>query len=257
MTFMASLSKSTPAPGLGTGQAVPVRRTVDAFTRTLHALLALSFAGAYITAESEMFRLVHVTLGYTLGGLLLARLVWGLVGPRHARLSALVGKLRGVGGWLAAWRATSLKSPGDWMQTLRQGQNLILPVSVAVLLLVIGPLVGSGYALYEELTGDWMEEVHEFMGNLMLMAVLVHVASVVLLSGLRKRNLAMPMVTGCVPGKGPDLIRSNHRPMAALLLVAVLVFWGWQWHTRAQADAASPGVGAAQSQGTMMEDTAG
>lgn len=230
-----------------------MRRTVDAFTRTLHALLALSFSGAYITAESEMFRLVHVTLGYTLGGLLMARLVWGLVGPRHARLSALVGKWRGVGVWLMAWRAASFKSPGNWLPLLRQGQNLILPVSVAVLLLAIAPLVGSGYVVYEEWmgdsVGDLMEEVHEFMGNLMLMAVLVHVAGVVLLSVLRRRNLAMPMVTGCVPGKGPDVIGRNHRPLAALLLLAVLAFWGWQWSTRSQPDAASSGVGVAQSPG--------
>lgn len=249
MSGMASPSTSTADLGLGTGQAVPVRRTVDAFTRTLHALLALSFVGAYITAESEMFRWVHVTLGYTLGGLLVARLVWGLVGPRHARWSALVGKLRGAAAWFAAWRGMSFKSPGDGLHLLRQGQNLIVPVSVAVLLLAIAPLVGSGYVVYEALTGDWMEEVHEFMGNLMLMAVLVHVAGVVLLSVLRRRNLALPMVTGCVPGKGPDLIRRNHRPLAALLLVAVLAFWGWQWQARPQADAAPSGVGTAQSQG--------
>jgi cytochrome b len=231
-----------------------VRRTVDAFTRTLHALLALSFVGAYITAESELFRLVHVTLGYTLGGLLVARLLWGLMGPRHARLSALVGKLRGVGTWWAAWRGVRLSEPGQCLQVLRQGQNLILPVSVAVLLLAIAPLVGSGYVLFEELTGDWMEEVHEFLGNLMLIAVLVHVAGVVLLSVLRRRNLALPMVTGCVPGKGPDLIRRNHRPLAVLLLLAVLIFWGWQWSTRPPADGASPVAGTAQSRGVDDHD---
>lgn len=238
----------TPSTPLAGSTSLPtVRRTVDAFTRTLHALMALSFVGAYITAESELFRLVHVTLGYTLGGLLVARLVWGLVGPRHARLSALVGKLRGVGMWWTACRAMPRSSAAGWLQILRQAQNLILPVSVAVLLLAIAPLVGSGFVLYEELMGDWMEEIHELLGNLMLMAVLVHVAGVVLLSLLRGRNLAMPMVTGCVAGKGPDLIRSNHWFLAGLLLVAVLAFWGWQWQTRPQADAASPVPSAAQS----------
>jgi cytochrome b len=238
MSFMppptASAVSFPPAP------QAPVRRTVDAFTRTLHALLGLSFAGAYITAESEKFRLVHVTLGYTLGGLLLVRLVWGLLGPKHARLSALWRKLRGVGDWLAEARTSLLQSPNAWLATWRQGQNLLLPVSVAVLLLAIAPLVGSGYVLYEELTGDWMEEVHEFMGNLMLVAVLVHVGSVLLLSVLRQRNLAKPMLTGCVPGKGPDLIRRNHRPLAVFLVLAVLMFWGSQWPTGPQAEASAP-----------------
>lgn len=235
MSFMAS--QATSAESLPPIPQAPVRRTVDAFTRTLHALFALSFAGAYITAESEMFRLVHVTLGYTLGGLLMVRLVWGLLGPKHARLSALVGKLRGIRTWLAEAYSAVFTWPTTGLTTLRLGQNLLLPVSVVVLMLAIAPLVGSGYVVYEELAGKWMEEVHEFMGNLMLIVVLVHVAGVLLLSVLRQRNLAMPMLTGCVPGKGPDLIRRNHRPLAVLLLVVVLVFWGWSWQTRPQAEA--------------------
>jgi len=239
---------ATPSTTLsGSPSFPPVRRTVDAFTRMLHALMALSFFGAYITAESELFRLVHVTLGYTLGGLLVARLVWGVIGPRHARLSALVGKLRGVGTWWTACRAIPHSGAAEWWPILRQGLNLLLPVSVAVLLLSIAPLVGSGYVQYEELTGDWMEEIHELLGNMMLMAVLVHVAAVVLLSLLRGRNLAMPMVTGSVAGKGPDLIRSNHRFLAAILLVAVLAFWVWQWQTTPLADAVSPTSHTSQS----------
>ena len=57
-------------------------RIWDAPVRVFHWLLVLSFAGAYLTAESEVWRLVHVTLGYTLGGLLTFRLVWGVVGTR-------------------------------------------------------------------------------------------------------------------------------------------------------------------------------
>ena len=45
--------------------------------RMLHWLMALSFTGAYITADGERWRLVHVTLGYTLAGLLVARVLWG------------------------------------------------------------------------------------------------------------------------------------------------------------------------------------
>jgi cytochrome b len=187
----------------------------------LHALLALSFVGAYITAESEVFRLVHVSLGYTLGGLLVARVLWGWLGPRHARLSAMWGKLRGLGDWLQGLRT----GQASW----RQGQNLYMAASVVAVLLAIAPVVLSGYVTYQEWTGDWMEDVHEFFGNFMLAAVLAHILGVVLLSFLRHRNLAAPMLTGRVEGKGPDLIRSNHWFWAMLLLVAVLSFGFWQW----------------------------
>lgn len=109
---------SNTAAVSGTPGPVPTRRTVDAFTRTLHALLALSFIGAYITAESEVFRLVHVSLGYTLGGLLVARLLWGLLGPRYVRWTAMWGKLRGLGDWLRGLRT----GQASW----RQAQNLYM-----------------------------------------------------------------------------------------------------------------------------------
>lgn len=228
------------------GLPAPSRRTVDAFTRTLHALMALSFVGAYITAESEIFRLVHVSLGYTLGGLLVARIVWGLLGPRHARLSAMRGKLRGLG---EVWRSL-LKGQGS----LRQMQNLYMAVSVVAVLLAITPLVLSGYVTYQEWTGEWMEDVHEFFGNVMLMAVLAHILGVVVLSLLRRRNLATPMLTGRVEGVGPDLIQSNHWTLAVVLLAAVLSFWVWQWQAspQGQAEGAAswlhPAPGRAQSE---------
>lgn len=209
-------------PGLRT----PTRRTVDAFTRTLHALLALSFVGAYATAESEIFRWVHASLGYTLGGLLLARVLWGVWGPRHARLSALWGKLSGLGVWLKGLRA----GHASWSQA----QNLYMAVSVALLLVGIAPVVLSGYVTYQEWMGDWMEEVHEFFGNFMLMAVLAHIGGVLVLSFLRRRNLATPMLTGRVPGVGPDLIQRNHGVLALLLLTMVLSFWVWQWPSATQ-----------------------
>ena len=67
-----------------TGSSVKTSILVwDAPVRVFHWLLVLSFAGAYLTAESERWRLVHVTLGYTLAGLLAFRLLWGVAG-RHA-----------------------------------------------------------------------------------------------------------------------------------------------------------------------------
>lgn len=58
--------------------------------RLFHPLLALSFTGAWFSAERERWRLLHNTLGYTVGGLVAFRLVWGLVGTRHARFSNFV-----------------------------------------------------------------------------------------------------------------------------------------------------------------------
>lgn len=220
---------NTTEAGLPLGPAS--RRTVDAFLRAWHGLMALSFAGAYLTADMERWRLVHVVLGYTAAGLWLVRLVWGFVGPRSARWSALWGKLRGIPAWLASAQA----GQPQW----RQGQHLLLAFSVVGVLWGLVPVVLSGYATYMGLAGEWLEEVHEWLGNLMLATVLVHVGGVLLLSLLQKRNLAAPMLTGRTPGRGPDLVQHNRAGLAAVLVVLVLAFWWGQWRD-AQTRKAAP-----------------
>jgi cytochrome b len=75
-------------------------RVWDAPVRIFHWLMVLSFAGAWLTAESERWRLVHVTLGYTMAGLVVFRLVWGVVGTRHARFADFVRGPAAVGRYL-------------------------------------------------------------------------------------------------------------------------------------------------------------
>jgi cytochrome b len=43
----------------------PIRKVLiwDAPVRVFHWLMVASFSGAYLTAESERWRVVHVTLG--------------------------------------------------------------------------------------------------------------------------------------------------------------------------------------------------
>jgi len=81
----AGRSPTTTAPG---------RLVTDAPTRMYHWLLALSFVGAYLTADGERWRALHVTLGYTMAGLLAFRVLYGLLKidlterlQRQARLS--------------------------------------------------------------------------------------------------------------------------------------------------------------------------
>ena len=50
----------------------------DLPTRVFHWLLAASFLGAFLTAESERYRDIHVVLGYTVLGLVAFRFLWGL-----------------------------------------------------------------------------------------------------------------------------------------------------------------------------------
>lgn len=204
------------------------RRVVDAPTRMFHWLFALSFLGAYITADGERWRLLHVTLGYTMAGLLAFRVVYGLVGPRQARLSLLLRKLGGWPQWLRS-AVSAAQGPAPGSVNWRQGQYLLMALAVVSLLALVVPLTLSGYATYNEWGGEWLEEVHEVVGNAFLLLVLGHLALIAGMSLLRRKNLAMNMISGRVEGAGPDLVQRNHGWLAALILVAVLAFWAWEW----------------------------
>ena len=238
-TFPSSEPSTVPA-GTQTRAPRPAsRRVTDATTRMLHWLMALSFTGAYLTADGERWRLVHVTLGYTLAGLLVARVLWGLLGPRQARLSVLARKLKGFPAWLKS--LGSVNSLDTLQPAWRQGQNLLMALAVALILGVVIPLTLSGYAVWDEWSGEWLEDVHEFFGTALLMMVLAHIGLIALTSLLRRKNQALPMLTGRVPGSGPDVARRNHGFLATLVLTCVLGFCGWQW-SEAPQNAAAQGA---------------
>ena len=195
----------------------------DAPVRVFHWLLVLSFAGAYLSAESESWRLLHVTLGYTLGGLVAFRLVWGLVGTRYARFANFV---RGPQAVLTYLRSLRKGQPQHHL-----GHNPAGAVAIVLLLLASVAVVGSGWAIYNDVGGEWLSELHDIAANSMLLVVAIHVAGVLAASRLHRENLVRAMVTGQKNGAPADGIRRTRAALAVLLVLAVLGYWWLQWQS--------------------------
>ena len=206
----------------------PSRLMIDAPTRMFHWLFVLSFLGAYLTADGERWRMLHVTLGYTMAGLLVFRVLYGLFGPRQASLGAMWHKLANLPSWLKSIAMNRSSASINW----RQGQNLLMTFAVVALLIMVVPLTLSGYGVYNNfgdfLGGDWLEEVHEFFGEAFLMLVLAHLALIFGMSVWHRKNQAQPMLTGRVEGPGPDLVKKNRVWLAVLLLLVVLAYATWE-----------------------------
>lgn len=200
----------------------------DAPVRLFHWLLVLSFAGAYLTAESERWRLLHVTLGYTMAGLVIFRILWGFAGTRYARFSSFVRSPLEATVYL---RSMLRGKPVHYT-----GHNPAGALAIVALLSLALAVIGTGWVTYNELGGDWLEEVHEAAANIMLALVGVHVAAVLISSRLHHENLIGAMITGRKPGRPDEGIRKAWRSVAALMLIAVLGFWWLQWQAAPAAD---------------------
>ncbi|MEX8518238.1 MAG: cytochrome b/b6 domain-containing protein [Leptothrix sp. (in: b-proteobacteria)] len=205
--------------------SVARRRLIDAPTRALHWWLALSVGLAWLSGDSERWRLVHICMGYSAAGLLAMELCWGVwtLGFKHkpARLRAAWGKLRGLGGWWQKWRA------GQPDKSL--GQNLLMAASVLLMpvLALLSVLTGlpTWIDMLAEAATERATELHALTSNLLLLAIGLHVGTLIAISWLRRRNLIEPMLTGQSAGTGPDLVRHNRRGLALLIGLAVLGFW--------------------------------
>jgi cytochrome b len=187
-------------------------------TRIGHWLMAICFLVAYVTGESEEWRLVHVWAGGALAGLVAFRLLWGLAGSRHARFASF---LRSP---MAAWGY--LKGLASDRVDHHTGHNPAGAWAIVALLLLGLAAAASGWPVYQEIGGEWLEELHEGMVNAMLLVVLVHLAGVLIGSLAHKENLPRAMVTGYKFGRAEEAIIGG-RLWAVPVLLACAGFSAW------------------------------
>jgi cytochrome b len=217
----------------------------DLPVRIFHWSLAASFAGAYVLSESERLRMVHVTLGYTVLGLIAFRIFWGLVGSRYARFSSF---LYGPANALRYLRDALAGRPGHYAGHNPAGSWAIYAI------LLLGAATGvSGYLNFNDIGGEGMEEIHGALANAWLIVVGVHVLGVVFSSIAHRENLAKAMLTGYKQGDGSAPIPGSAPAVGIAMAAAVLGFWGW---SLLSAGSLPPGAGMAsdQEQDALVND---
>jgi len=96
-----------------------------------------------------------------------------------------------------------------------------------VVLLLLGLLAAaSGWPVYQDIGGEWLEEVHETVVNLMLLVVGIHLVGVAVGSLAHGENLPRSMLTGQKSGLAGEAIASARVwAVPILLLVAAASAW--------------------------------
>jgi cytochrome b len=190
----------------------------DPFVRVAHWVIALGFFVAYLTEDDAMT--VHVWAGYVVGVLVVLRVVWGFVGPQHARFADFVSVPQTALRYL--WKLLSRTAPRYLGHSPAGG------AMVVALLLFLASTVATGLVVYAEEEGagplapfftqvsvslpqanegesegtregreeSRFEEVHEVIANITLGLVVFHILGVALASFAHHENLARAMITG-------------------------------------------------------------
>ncbi len=173
----------------------------DPLVRLFHWSLVVAFLVAYISEDD--FMTLHTYAGYTIMGLLAFRLVWGVIGTRHARFSDFVRPPHEVLAYLKDMAALKAKR---YLGHNPAGGAMIVALLVSLLLTTLsglgaygieggGPLAGWLYGV-GEFGKEALEEVHEFFANFTLLLICIHVAGVLLGGILHRENLVRAMFTG-------------------------------------------------------------
>ena len=192
-------------------------RVWDPLVRIGHWVLVLAFATAYLTEGESQW--LHSYAGYAIAVVVVLRLGWGFVGPRHARFSDFVtgpGRVTAYLRGLVTGRAERHvgHSPAGGAMSVALLFALALTALSGMATLAVeegeGPLAGlvtaqsvPAWAMEDEHgeygedeKGEAFEEIHEIAGNATLLLIVLHTAGVLWASRAHGENLVRAMITG-------------------------------------------------------------
>jgi cytochrome b len=171
--------------------------------RLFHWLFALSILACWGTAKLGFTWMKwHLRLGYWVMGLLVFRLIWGFVGPKHARFSSF---LKGPGPVLRY--AGSLIGRGESRHSV--GHNPLGALMVVLMLLLVAVQAGTGlfttddiawagpyYGSVSDALAKQLTALHDLNFNFIWAAIGLHLAAILYYTVGKKESLVPPMVSG-------------------------------------------------------------
>jgi cytochrome b len=163
-------------------------RVWDPLVRIFHWSLVGVFAFAFATAEG--WGTAHEIAGYITVILVGIRILWGLIGTKHARFSDFLCRPSQV--------IQFLKDSLSFRAKRYIGHNPAGGAMVIAMLLAVIGIAVTGYMMTTiQFWGiEWVQTLHEVLVSGTIGLIVVHVAGVLLASYEHKENLIRSMITG-------------------------------------------------------------
>jgi cytochrome b len=172
-------------------------RLWDLPTRLFHWLLVLCIVASFVSGQLGGNLIEwHGRIGLFIVGLIVFRLVWGLIGSTYARFSQFAPTPAKLKAYLR----------GDWRGV---GHNPLGAFSVFGLLALVGIQVATGlfsndditffgplYELVSKDVSNRLTGLHKLSSNLLLVLIGLHLAAIAFYTRVKKDNLIQPMLRG-------------------------------------------------------------
>ena len=201
-----------------------LRLVWDLPVRVFHWLLVLLIIALYVTAKlGTEWTPWHMRLGKFMIGMLIFRLIWGLIGPRHARFANFI---RGPGAMLRYLKG-GITSVGH--NPLGAGMVilmlLLLVVQVSTGLFSTDDVVWQGpyYPSVSNALAEKLTAIHHLNFKFIEAAIVLHLCAILYYHFVKKERLVPAMFHGGKPATyvpEQDAIASSQL-WKALLVIAV------------------------------------
>ena len=194
--------------------------------RLFHWLLVIAVGVSYASVKLNRMP-IHLISGYTVAGLLLFRIIWGLVGSDTARFARFLrSPLAAIRHLLHFFRRepdteVGHNAAGGWM-VLVMLLALLVQVGTGLFSNDDGDTEGPLAKFVDKAMSDTISGIHDKNFNVILGLVGLHVVVITLYALVKRQNLVRPMFTGKkrLPAATPAP-RMMH-PLLALLIAAVV-----------------------------------
>ncbi len=166
----------------------PAVKVWDPFVRIFHWSLVILFTVAFVSGDE--WRKLHEPVGYVIAALVALRVVWGVVGSRHARFADFLYS-----------PATVLGFARDMLRFRARrylGHNPLGGLMVLALLAMIAGISATGYMMTTDAYWgvEWVEDAHKALVYATLALIALHIAGVLFASIEHSENLVRAMITG-------------------------------------------------------------
>ncbi|MCA1802107.1 MAG: cytochrome b/b6 domain-containing protein [Rhodothermaceae bacterium] len=193
----------------------------DLPVRLFHWLFAFFILAAFIIAkttddDSQIF-IYHMMAGLTVGFLLVLRIIWGFAGTRYSRFSSL--RLSPAGLMVYLKDAVFMKAKRYL------GHNPASSYAAVIMFLCAAGLIVTGILMTGGRGGDFIEDAHELLSTMLIIAVIVHLGGVALHQMKHRDAIWLTMFNGKKEQTGDNQGIRSTRPFAGILFFLLTFLW--------------------------------